>query len=119
MNELTAIEGECIQVGDVNVADLAQFAGRPGLTMLAADREVLLVGLTREECRACLPGFMGPLRIAVRTNDPVTIAATAKLAAFAAVRDAAHALLDALHGDSDVRTEVREAADVRRDALGA
>ncbi|MCA3068776.1 MAG: hypothetical protein IOD11_00015 [Rhodocyclaceae bacterium] len=64
--ELLNLNGEGVQIGDIGAEELAQMADKPALSVRLADgRNVVLVGLTRDECRACLPAFMAPARLTV------------------------------------------------------
>lgn len=64
--ELLNLNGEGVQIGDIGADELAQMAGKPALSVSLADgRVVVLVGMTRDECRQCLPAFLAPARFTV------------------------------------------------------
>jgi hypothetical protein len=64
--ELLTLIGEGVQIGDIGADELSQMAGKPALSVSLADgRVVVLVGMTRDECRQCLPAFMAPARLTV------------------------------------------------------
>ena len=64
--ELLQLNGEGIQIGDIGPDDLVQMEGQPALSVRLADgRVVMLVGMTRDECRQCLPAFLSPARFTV------------------------------------------------------
>lgn len=66
MSELLRLTGEGVQVGDMSAEDVAQFAGKPAFSLRLPDgRIVVLIGLTRDEARVCVHGFMAPARITV------------------------------------------------------
>lgn len=64
--ELLHLNGEGIQIGDIGADDLLRMVGQPALSMRLADgRIVVIVGMTRDECRECLPAFLAPARLTV------------------------------------------------------
>lgn len=64
--ELLRMTGEGVQIGDMQAEELAQMAGQPAFSLRMPDnRVVVVIGLTRDEARACMPGFMSPARITV------------------------------------------------------
>lgn len=64
--ELLTLNGEGIQIGDIAAEELALLAGQPAISVRLSDgRVVVLVGMTRDECRACVPAFMSPARLTV------------------------------------------------------
>ena len=66
--ELLRMTGEGVQVGDMQAEELAQMAGKPAFSLrLPDDRVIVVIGLTRDEARACVPGFMSPARFTVST----------------------------------------------------
>lgn len=66
MMELLQLDGEGVEIGDMHADALAKFAGMPALSVQLSDgRVVVLIGMTREECKACLPAFLAPARIKV------------------------------------------------------
>jgi hypothetical protein len=66
--ELLNLNGEGVQIGDIGADELAQMAGKPALSISLADgRVVVLVGMTRDECRECMPAFLASARFTVST----------------------------------------------------
>lgn len=64
--ELLQMTGEGVRIGDMAAEDLAQMSGQPAFSLRLPDnRVVVVIGLTRDEARACVPGFMSPARITV------------------------------------------------------
>lgn len=64
--DLLRMTGEGAQIGDMQADELAQMAGQPAFSLRLPDsRVVVLIGLTRDEARACALGFMSPARITV------------------------------------------------------
>jgi hypothetical protein len=64
--ELLNLSGEGVQIGDIGADELAQMVGKPALSVSLADgRLVVLVGMTRDECRQCLSAFLAPARFTV------------------------------------------------------
>ena len=64
--ELLNLNGEGVQIGDIGADELTKMAGKPALSVILADgRMVVLVGMTRDECRQCLPAFLAPVRLTV------------------------------------------------------
>lgn len=58
--------GEGVQIGDMQADELEKMAGQPAFSLRLPDgRVVVVIGLTRDEARACVPGFMAPARITV------------------------------------------------------
>ena len=57
--ELLRFTGEVISIGDMPEEEVARMVFRPHLMLRLEDgRDVVLVGLTRDECKACLPAFL-------------------------------------------------------------
>lgn len=64
--ELLRVAGDGVQIGDMQAEELALLAGQPAFSLRLPDgRVVVVIGLTRDEARACVPGFMAPARITV------------------------------------------------------
>jgi len=64
--ELLNLSGEGVHIGDADADELAKMAGQPSFSISLTDgRTVMIVGLTREECRQCVPAFMEPSRFTV------------------------------------------------------
>lgn len=64
--ELLRLTGRGIQIGDMSAEELVQMADKPAFSIELPDkRVVVLIGLTRDEARACVPGFMSPARFTV------------------------------------------------------
>ena len=64
--ELLRLTGEGVQVGDMPLHELEKMAGQPAFSLrLPDERVVVVIGLTRAEARACVPGFMAPARFTV------------------------------------------------------
>ena len=64
--ELLRMTGEGVQIGDMMADELAQMAGKPAFSLRLPDaRVIVVIGLTRDEARACVPGFMAPARLTV------------------------------------------------------
>ena len=71
--ELLNLIGEGAQIGDMNAEDVAALSGRQAFSLLLPDgRVVVLIGLTSEEARGCLPGFMAPARFTVSAAGCLT-----------------------------------------------
>lgn len=63
---LLTLAGEGIAIGNVGTEALQKLAGLPSFTIALPDgRHILLAGLTQDECRACLPGFLDGATITV------------------------------------------------------
>ena len=66
--ELLRMSGEGVQIGDMPADELVRMAGKPAFSLrLPDDRVVVVIGLTRDEARACVPGFMATARFTVST----------------------------------------------------
>ena len=64
--ELLNLNGEGVQIGEIAAEALALMAGKPAISVRLGDgRLVVLVGMTRDECLACLPAFLSPARLVV------------------------------------------------------
>lgn len=64
--ELLRLTGEVISIGDMPAEEVPLMAGVPHLLLRLADgRSVVLSGLTRDECEACMPAFMMPARFTI------------------------------------------------------
>ena len=64
--EILKLSGEGVQIGELASEELAALAGQPAFSVRLEDgRTVVLVGLTRDECRACAPGFLAAATITV------------------------------------------------------
>jgi hypothetical protein len=64
--ELLRLSGEVVSIGDMRPEEVPQMAGVPHLLLRLGDgRHVVISGLTRDECRACVPAFMAPARFTV------------------------------------------------------
>ena len=64
--ELLRLTGEVVSIGDMPADEVPNLEGVPHLLLRLSDgRDVVLSGLTREECRACVPAFMAPARFTV------------------------------------------------------
>ena len=62
--KLLKLNGEGFQVGDIQADDLARMVGKPAFGLLLPDdRVIVIVGLTKDEARACVPGFLSPARL--------------------------------------------------------
>jgi len=78
--ELLNLIGEGAQIGDMNAEDVAALSGRQAFSLLLPDgRVVVLIGLTSEEARGCLPGFMAPARFTVSAAGCLTRSSAARL----------------------------------------
>ena len=64
--ELLRLTGEVVSIGDMPEDDVPKMAGVPHLLLRLADgRDVVLSGLTRDECKACVATFLGAARFTV------------------------------------------------------
>ena len=64
--ELLRLTGEVVSIGDMPADKVPKMAGVPHLLLRLSDgRDIVLSGLTRDECRACVPAFMSPARFSV------------------------------------------------------
>ena len=64
--ELLRLTGEVISIGDLPESEVPKIAGAPHLILRLRDgRDVLLSGLTREECASCVAAFSMPARFTV------------------------------------------------------
>lgn len=64
--ELLRLTGEVVSIGDMPADEVPKLEGVPHLLLRLSDgRDIVLSGLTREECRACVPAFMAPARFTV------------------------------------------------------
>jgi hypothetical protein len=62
---LVSLTGECVELGTVPAEDLAGLSGPTVLVQCADGRMVALIGLTQDECRACVPGLFNGITITV------------------------------------------------------
>lgn len=62
---LLTITGEIISIGDLPAEYAPEIIGVPHLMIHFGDRKVFLSGLTREECRACVPGFLDEVSLSI------------------------------------------------------
>lgn len=66
--KLLRLTGEVVSIGDMLADEVLKLEGVPHLLLRLSDgRDIVLSGLTREECRACVPAFMAPAKFTVST----------------------------------------------------
>jgi hypothetical protein len=66
MEELLILTGSMISIGDMPADEVPQMAGVPHMLLeLPGGQKVVVGGLTRDQCRACVPAFMSPARLTV------------------------------------------------------
>ncbi len=62
---LLYLAGECVELGTVPAEDLAGLSGPTVLVQRADGSMFALIGLTPDECRACVPGLFNGIAITV------------------------------------------------------
>lgn len=70
MAELLRLTGEVVSIGDMPADEVPPMAGVPHLLLRLDDgRTVVLSGLTREECKACVGALLALTRFVVEVPN--------------------------------------------------
>lgn len=66
MSTLLALTGQIVSIGDLPADDAPHIVGLPHIMVRLDDgRDILISGLTQDECRACVPGLWEAVSIGV------------------------------------------------------
>ena len=69
MSTLLNLTGQIVSIGDLPAEEAPHIVGLPHIMVGLDDGRIILIsGLTQDECRACVPGFMEAVSIGVNAT---------------------------------------------------